>query len=105
MTEYTVTDTAPYLTAERTEGTWNGFPVPVATADAFVAYMAALREGEGGEVEPFPHDFMITVREGDGALVYEDVDGVEEWVPVGVDESGARLYALDGWTWTERADA
>ncbi|MFD1504437.1 hypothetical protein FE374_05145 [Georgenia yuyongxinii] len=88
--ELEVTATAP----ER----WNGFEVPIATAPAFRAFIAAWQEMDpNGTWEPRG----VSVS-ADGRLVYIDGDGTEDsWEVYGVTAGGESTYALDGWTWVD----
>lgn len=98
----------PALETAREGARWNGFAVPVATAAQlrnFVGEWAQIdRNGEWSglrfaELETSTGATRLYVwRAG------ETFRDAETWESVETDETGAHLYALDGWTWTEVED-
>ena len=82
------------LHAERIDGTWNGFPIPVATGQEFARFIAAWKWND-------PNGSWGSVVEGDGALVFDDTEGIREtWCVCGMNAAGQPLYRIDGWTWS-----
>lgn len=76
---------------------WNGFAVPVASAAEFTRFIAAHHHNDpNGTWSP------EGVREGDGALIYEDEMGVDVWIVVDIVD-GSAVYELSGWQWSELA--
>ncbi|WP_154794711.1 hypothetical protein [Occultella kanbiaonis] len=91
--------TAPALAAERVEpNRWNGWAVPVATRAALAAFIT-----EWAHVDPNGIWRPAGVVEEGSTLTYDDGehDDPDVWQAVGVDSTGAALYALDGWCWIE----
>lgn len=74
------------------DGTWNGFAVPVVTADQFREIVAVLQA----------HDQASALRdaakvvESDALYLLGD-DEPERWKAVGVDAMGSPVYRIDGW--------
>lgn len=77
---------------------WNGWVVPVVTADEFRRFIAS-----NASNDPRGAWNSESVVEIDGMLRYAGLDYApdewEEWLPFGTDEHGATTYAIDGWTW------
>jgi hypothetical protein len=72
---------------------WCGYAVPTATAAEFSRFISALARNDRNGTWT-----TEGIREGDGALVYEDECGKQVWSVVGVVD-GSPVYALDGWSW------
>lgn len=98
-------DNAPTLQAFGSHGTWNGFSVPLATADQvrdFIARSAANdRNGDWSSltVEEWRdghHEYVSVNR-----VIGEDVDTADTWEASGHTDDGDAVYALDGWCWVE----
>ncbi|MCM3662510.1 hypothetical protein M3148_16150 [Georgenia satyanarayanai] len=75
---------------------WNGFIVPLATADSFRAFVAAWKL-----VDPHGPWRLEGVRTEGDRLVYEDRDGAVDYWVAGGTEDRATTYELDGWMWVE----
>lgn len=84
------------LHAVRFEDDWNGWKVPVATAEEFRRFITA------SQLEDPNGEWTGQIAANSDTLVYlrPDMDYPDEWSTVGTDERGNALYALDGWTWT-----
>lgn len=73
---------------------WCGYAVPTVTAAEFSRYVSALGRNDRNGTWT-----TEGIREGDGALFYEDECGRCVWAVVGMVD-GSAVYALDGWNWT-----
>ena len=84
------------LNAVRLAEPWNGFVVPVVTASEFRRFVSRWAWNDpNGTWNP------DGIREGDGALIYDDGENEPDvWTVVGMDD-GTALYALSGWMWSE----
>jgi hypothetical protein len=72
---------------------WNGFAVPLVSAAEFARFIAAHRAND-----PNGTWDESGVREGDGALIYEDEIAVDHWSVAALID-GVAHYALSGWQW------
>lgn len=79
---------------------WNGWAWPIATAEAFAAFLAAWRRNDpnGGWGTSYVHTNRAT---GETRLVAEDAEGevLDYFDQCGTDSNGAPLYSLAGWRW------
>lgn len=88
------------LHAVRIDGYWNGFAIPVVTAAEFARFITAWRRNDPNGMWGEGSD---SVREGDGALIFDDGESDEPqvWAVTDTDADGTALYALDGWVWSK----
>ncbi len=85
-------DSAPVLHAHHIVGTWNGFVVPACTKNEFARYLDA----QGWDYTVVECGRVLLLTDSDSLT---DSNSREVFDAVGVDESGATLYAIDGWMW------
>lgn len=80
---------------------WNGWLRPLATANAFGAFLDAWRSND-------PNGIWGYVTEVGDTLVCsrpDDVEPADEFPRAGETSDGAALYDLTGWVWIDGHDA